>query len=206
MKLIVGLGNPGREYSTTRHNIGFAVLNTLARKNGINFNKHYCHARAGEGRIAGTEVALARPQTYMNLSGESVSALMRRYRLKTSDLLVVHDDLDLPLGRIRLRAGGSAGGHNGLKSIIASTGSIEFARLKIGIGRPNNEADSRTEVVGHVLSVFDPAERRTVEITVARAVEAIEMFIENGLEVAMNRFNRFEEGSDTGRTGGLILE
>ncbi len=123
---------------------------------------------------------------------------MRRYRLKTSDLLVVHDDLDIPLGRIRLRAGGSAGGHNGLKSIIASTGSMEFARLKIGIGRPDNESDNRTEVVGHVLSGFDAAERRIVEITVARAVEAIEMFIENGLEAAMNLFNRFEDGSNTG--------
>lgn len=197
MKLIVGLGNPGREYSATRHNIGFAVLSALARKNGINFDKRCCHARAGEGRIAGTEVILARPQTYMNLSGEAVSALMRRYRLKTSDLLVVHDDLDLPLGRIRLRAGGSAGGHNGLKSIIAATGSIEFARLKIGIGRPDNEAESRTEVVDHVLSGFDSAERRIVEVAVARAVEAIETFIEYGLEAAMNRFNRFEECSDT---------
>ena len=193
MKLIVGLGNPGREYSGTRHNIGFAVLGSLARKHGINFDKRCCHSRAGEGRIAGQEVAFAKPQTYMNLSGDAVSALIRRYKIKLADILVIHDDLDLPLGKIRLRAGGSAGGHNGLKSIIASVGSMEFARLKIGIGRPEIAGIERRDVVDHVLSDFDAADRKIAEEAVIRAVEATEMVLEDGLEAAMNKFNRVEE-------------
>ena len=193
MKLIVGLGNPGREYSGTRHNIGFAVLGSLARKHGINFDKRCCHSRVGEGRIAGQEVAFAKPQTYMNLSGDAVSALIRRYKIKLADILVIHDDLDLPLGKIRLRAGGSAGGHNGLKSIIASVGSMEFARLKIGIGRPEIAGLERRDVVDHVLSDFDAADRKIAEEAVIRAVEATEMVLEDGLEAAMNKFNRVEE-------------
>ena len=192
MKLNVGLGNPGREYSGTRHNIGFAVLGALARKHGINFDKRCCHSRAGEGRIGGQEVALAKPQTYMNLSGDAVAALMRRYRIKLTDILIIHDDLDLPLGKIRLRAGGSAGGHNGLKSIIASVGSMDFARLKIGIGRPETADAPRCEVVDHVLSDFDAADRKTAEEAVARSVEAVETILADGLEAAMNRFNRVE--------------
>jgi PTH1 family peptidyl-tRNA hydrolase len=192
VKLIVGLGNPGREYSGTRHNIGFAVLGALARKHGINFDKRCCHSRAGEGRIGGQEVALAKPQTYMNLSGDAVAALMRRYRIKPEDILVVHDDLDLSLGRIRLRAGGSAGGHNGLKSIIASVGSTEFTRLKIGIGRPETADAPRGDVVDHVLSDFGAAERKVADEAVARAVAAVETVLELGLETAMNRFHSVE--------------
>ncbi|MEN8614588.1 aminoacyl-tRNA hydrolase [Dehalogenimonas sp. THU2] len=192
MKLIIGLGNPGREYSGTRHNIGFAVLSSLARKHGINFDKRCCHSRAGEGRIAGLDVALAKPQTYMNLSGDAVAALMRRYRVKIGDIVVIQDDLDLPLGRIRIRAGGSAGGHNGLKSIIASTGSTEFSRLKIGIGRPETAGTPGRYVVDHVLSDFDAIDRKIADEAVTRAVEAIEVMIEDGLEAAMNRFNRVE--------------
>ncbi|MEL7561796.1 aminoacyl-tRNA hydrolase [Dehalogenimonas sp. 4OHTPN] len=192
MKLIIGLGNPGREYSGTRHNIGFAVLGELARRNGINFDKRCCHSRAGEGRIAGHEVALAKPQTYMNLSGDAVASLMRRYRVKLSDILVVHDDLDLPLGKIRLRANGSAGGHNGLKSIIASVGSMDFARLKIGIGRPEPLDAEHRDVVDHVLTGFDATERNIAEDAIGKAAEAIEIMVEQGLEAAMNRFNRVE--------------
>ncbi len=188
MKLIIGLGNPGREYSGTRHNVGFAVLGSLAREHGINFDKRCCHSRAGEGRINGQEVALAKPQTYMNLSGDAVSALMRRYKVRLADILVIHDDLDLPLGKIRLRAGGSAGGHNGLKSIIASVGSMEFARIKIGIGRPEVVGERR-DVVDHVLSDFDAADRKIAEEAITRAAEAVEMVLEDGLEAAMNRFN-----------------
>lgn len=192
MKLIVGLGNPGREYSGTRHNIGFAVLGELARKNCINFDKRCCHSRSGEGRIAGQEIALAKPQTYMNLSGDAVASLMRRYRVKLSDILIVHDDLDLPLGKIRLRANGSAGGHNGLKSIIASVGSMDLARLKIGIGRPESLGAERRDVIDHVLTGFDALERKIAEDAIVKATEAVEMVVEQGLEAAMNRFNRVE--------------
>ena len=189
MKLIIGLGNPGREYSSTRHNIGFAVLGALARKHSINFDKRCCRSRVGEGYIKCLTVAVAKPQTYMNLSGDAVAALMRRYKVKVSDILIIHDDLDLPLGRIRIRAEGSAGGHNGLKSIIAAVGTTELARLKIGIGRPENEDESRIDIVDHVLSGFDPAERQITADAVTKAVEAIETVISDGLKIAMNRFN-----------------
>jgi peptidyl-tRNA hydrolase, PTH1 family len=189
MKLIVGLGNPGREYSGTRHNIGFAVVGELARKHGVNFDKRCCQSRAGEGGISGQPVVLAKPQTYMNLSGEAVAALMRKYKVKLSDILVVHDDLDLPLGKIRIRANGSAGGHNGLKSIIASVGSMDFARVKIGIERPESAGIERRDVVDHVLSDFDATDRKIAEEAVSRAVSAVETVLECGLETAMNRFN-----------------
>ncbi|PPD58885.1 aminoacyl-tRNA hydrolase [Dehalogenimonas etheniformans] len=189
MKLIVGLGNPGREYSGTRHNIGFAVLSELARKHGINFDKRCCHSRAGEGRIGEQLVVLAKPQTYMNLSGDAVAALARKYKIKPADILVVHDDLDLPLGKIRIRANGSAGGHNGLKSIIASIGSMDFGRLKIGIGRPETPDSDRSEVIDHVLSDFDSSDRKIAEETIDRSVEGIETIIALGLEGAMNRYN-----------------
>jgi PTH1 family peptidyl-tRNA hydrolase len=189
MKLVVGLGNPGREYSGTRHNVGFAVLGELARKHGINFDKRCCHSRAGEGRIGEQQVVLAKPQTYMNLSGEAVAALMRKYKIKLSDILVIHDDLDLPLGKVRIRANGSAGGHNGLKSIIGSIGSMEFPRLKIGIGRPENVGIERQDVIDHVLSDFDAVDRKIAQEAVARAAEAIEAIIQQGLEVAMNQYN-----------------
>lgn len=189
MKLIVGLGNPGREYSGTRHNVGFAVLGVLARKHSVNFNKRCCHSHAGEGQIGNQQIVLAKPQTYMNLSGDAVGALMRKYKLKLSDILIVHDDLDLPLGKIRIRANGSAGGHNGLKSIIASVGSTEFARLKIGIGRPESAEPGRRDVVDHVLSDFDAVDRKITEEAIVRAIDAIEVLLDQGLEVAMNRLN-----------------
>jgi PTH1 family peptidyl-tRNA hydrolase len=189
VKLIIGLGNPGREYSGTRHNVGFAVLGTLAREHGINFDKRCCHSRAGEGRIGEQQVVLAKPQTFMNLSGEAVAALMRKYKVKLGDILVIHDDLDLPLGKVRIRANGSAGGHNGLKSIIGSIGSMEFARLKIGIGRPENAGIERRDVIDHVLSDFDAVDRKIAEEAIDRAVEAVEAIIEQDLETAMNQFN-----------------
>lgn len=188
MKLIIGLGNPGREYSGTRHNVGFAVLGAFARRHGINFNKRSCRSKIGEGRLGDIPVALAKPQTYMNLSGEAVSALLRRYRLKPDDIIIVYDDLDLPVGRIRMRTDGSAGGHNGLKSIIAALGTNKFLRLKVGIGRPKNEIDQK-EVVDHVLSGFDKNEQQTVSDAVDRAVEAVEMLISENPEAVMNRFN-----------------
>lgn len=125
----------------------------------------------------------------MNLSGDAVSALIRKYKVKLSDIIVIHDDLDLPLGKIRIRANGSAGGHNGIKSIIASTGSIDFVRLKVGIGRPETSNEGRREVVDHVLSDFDPSDRKVAEEAADRAVEAIETIVKEGLETAMNKYN-----------------
>ena len=188
-KLVVGLGNPGREYSGTRHNVGFAVLGELARKHGINFDKRCCHSRAGEGRIGEQQVVLAKPQTYMNLSGDAVAALVRKYKVKPADILVIQDDLDLPLGKIRIRANGSAGGHNGLKSIIASVGTMEFPRVKIGIGRPDNAGIGRRDVIDHVLSDFDAVDRKIAEDAVSQAADAIDTMIEQGLETAMNKYN-----------------
>jgi PTH1 family peptidyl-tRNA hydrolase len=136
MKLIVGLGNPGRAYSGKRHNVGFTSLRHLARGQGIRFNKKKGLARIGGGEIAGQNVVLARPQTYMNLSGLSVSRLMKVFNTGLDDLIVIHDDIDLPLGTIRIRRGGNSGGQKGVESIIAELGNREFTRVRIGIGRP----------------------------------------------------------------------
>ena len=141
MKLIVGLGNPGKEYSTNRHNIGFLCINHFAKIHRIALDRKQGKARIGTGRVAGNEVVLAKPQTYMNLSGESISLLMRNHKVNLEDLMVVHDDLDLPLGKIRIRQGSSAGGHNGIKSIIASLGTQDFVRIRVGISRPQAEGE-----------------------------------------------------------------
>lgn len=189
MRLIIGLGNPGRQYLGTRHNVGFAVLGALARRHGINFEKSCCRSRVGEGYIEGVKIVLAKPQTYMNLSGEAVAALVRRYRVSSDDIIIVHDDIDLPLGRIRIRGDGSAGGHNGVKSIIGALGTKRLVRLKIGIGRPESETVALAGVVDHVLSGFSPDERQVAAEAVANAVKALEAIIGYDLETAMNRFN-----------------
>lgn len=183
MKLIVGLGNPGREYQGTRHNIGFMVLDILARAHGISVKSRRNKAHVGEGVIENQKVVLAKPLTYMNLSGEAVGGLMRRYRLKPADLIVVSDDVDLPLGRIRIRASGSAGGHKGLRSIIHSLGTQEFARIRVGIGSPDRE------MVDYVLSRFHRKERDVVKEVVGRSADAVQMILAEGIEQAMNRFN-----------------
>lgn len=183
MKLIVGLGNPGREYMGTRHNVGFKVVELLAGRNGIHVRARRGRAQVGEGEIAGCRVVIAKPMTFMNLSGESVSALVRRYRLAPSDLMVVCDDLNLPLGKIRMRASGSSGGQKGLKSIIHSLGSEEWARLRVGIGSPKGDA------VGHVLSRFKRSEADAVREAVEAAADALEMYLSEGIDPAMNKFN-----------------
>jgi len=190
MKLIVGLGNPGREYSGNRHNIGFLCLGHLAKLHRISFEKSQARSRIGIGRITGEEVVLARPQTYMNASGKSVFLLLQRYNLTLEDLVVIHDDLDLPLGKIRIRKGSSSGGHKGAVSIISTLGSQDFIRLRVGIGRPLGEGETRDDnVVGHVLGDFTSEEQPVVEETIHRVSEAVACLLTGGLEAAMNKFN-----------------
>ena len=194
MKLIVGLGNPGFIYARNRHNIGFMCISHLAREQGIRFDKTQGHARTGLGRVAGQKVLLARPQTFMNASGEAVSRLAKKFDIAPADIIVIHDDLDLPVGKIRLRLGGSPAGHRGLDSIIAHLGSRDFHRIKIGIGRPDLPEASATEkesaVVAYVLSDFTPDEKKIIERTIPVASRAIECLLGEGLEAAMNKFNR----------------
>ena len=192
MKLIVGLGNPGRGYAHNRHNVGFVCLNHFARKQGIRFDRKQGKARVGTGEVAGSQVLLARPQTYMNLSGQSVSRLMKKFNINLNDLLVIHDDLDLSLGKIRLRHGSSSGGHKGIDSIISCLGSQDFTRLRVGIGRPATEGlapISEADIIAYVLSNFTPEEKQTIVQVIPRASEAIYCLLTEGLVVAMNKYN-----------------
>ncbi len=184
MKLVVGLGNPGARYARNRHNVGFIVADAFARAHRARFARKRFNAEIAEGKIAAARVLIAKPQTYMNLSGEAVGKLFAFYKVAPADLLVIYDDLDLPLGKLRLRADGSAGGHHGMESIVARIGTREFPRLRIGIGRPTPDAD-----VGHVLGNFRDDEKEMADDAVARAVNAIEVWLERGMVVAMNRFN-----------------
>lgn len=182
MKAIVGLGNPGREYAGTRHNIGFDVVDEVARRWNVQLRPW---KSAADVVVVGSRgVVLAEPQTFMNASGDAVSRLAAFYGLEPTDLLVVADEVQLPLGRIRLRGSGSAGGHNGLKSIIQHLGT-EFPRLRIGVGR----GDPTWDLADHVLSRFGRDEREAVVEAVNRAADAVELFAEYGVEAAMNRFN-----------------
>ena len=184
MKLIVGLGNPGRRYRGTRHNVGWEVIARLAARAGIRVNEDEGFAEVGRGTIGTRRVLLARPYTYVNVSGEAVRDLRRRHRLRPEDILIIVDDIDLPLGRLRLRAGGSAGGHNGLKSVIEALGTTEFPRLRVGIGRPPHGV----EAADFVLTRFTEEERMVHE-TLERAAEAVELAVTEGLPAAMNRVN-----------------
>ncbi len=184
MKLVVGLGNPGSKYAGTRHNVGFMVVDRLARRNGIEITKKQCNALSGLGTIAGHRVCLAKPQTFMNLSGEAVSCLARFYKVAPRDLLVIYDERDLPVGRIRLREKGSAGGHRGLQSIIGMLGTSDIPRLRIGIGRPE-----AIDAVEHVLGSFSAEERPLMEEALNRAAEAVEAVLAEGMDAAMNRYN-----------------
>ncbi len=194
--LIVGLGNPGPEYSGSRHNVGFQCVRWLAKKHSLSFEGTRAHARIAQGAILGKPVVLARPQTFMNLSGQAVHGLQQWLRLTPADLLVIHDDLDLPLGRLRLRPGGSAGGHRGIRSIIDSVGTQEFARLRVGIGRPEGN-----DAVDYVLGDFNAVERQIMAEAYARAADAVECILADGLEAAMNRFNA-DPSRDAGTAAG----
>lgn len=182
--MIVGLGNPGREYSGTRHNIGFEVVDTIAKRHHTGVQKRMGRALIGRIKIAGQEIVIVKPQTFMNLSGDAVSHIARREKIEPSEILVIYDDMALPLGKLRIRPGGSAGGHNGMKSLIFRLGTQEFPRIRVGIG------SSRGEAVDHVLSPFKRGERDTVKWAIQDAADAAEMIAEESLEPAMNRFNR----------------
>jgi PTH1 family peptidyl-tRNA hydrolase len=184
-RLIVGLGNPGREYARTRHNVGFQCVDRLARHAELKFAHRWNQAHVAVGSVAATPVALAKPQTWMNNSGDSVQGLLKRLNLKPADLLVVCDDVDLPTGRLRLRAGGSSGGHRGVRSIIDRLGTDAFARLRVGVGRP----DPR-DTVDYVLATFDAEDAQIIDEALGRALEAIDVLLVGGLESAMNRYNR----------------
>ncbi len=193
MKLIVGLGNPGFLYNRNRHNVGFMCVRHLARMHSIHFDRKQGHARTGIGNIGGKRVVLARPQTYMNASGESVSALLRRLNIAPADLIVIHDDLDLPAGKIRLRLGGGSGGHKGIDSIIARLGTKDFYRVRVGIGRPDpaegSDAEKEEAVITYVLSDFARDERRTIDNIMPDIGRAIACLLTEGLSAAMNKFN-----------------
>lgn len=184
MKIVIGLGNPGREYEKTRHNIGFAVVDRFARSlDSVSLRSRF-RAAVLEGFSGINRFVVARPQTYMNLSGVAVREVVNWYKIDLEDLLIVYDEMDLPLGQLRLRAEGSAGGHNGMKSIIGELGTDQFARLRVGIGR------GRSTSTAHVLSRFTPGEAEVMERAIANAVEAIVLWSERGVIDAMNIVNR----------------
>jgi PTH1 family peptidyl-tRNA hydrolase len=184
MKLIVGLGNPGRKYAGTRHNVGFDVLDLLAERERLEWESGPADALLARWRSEGA--LLVKPLTFMNLSGFAVGDLLRFYKADQADLLVVVDDANLELGRLRARGAGSAGGHNGLKSLIEQLGNDAFARLRVGVGR----GDGRRDLANHVLAKFEPDERQVVEEAVNRAADAVTLFVSEGIGSVMNRFNR----------------
>jgi PTH1 family peptidyl-tRNA hydrolase len=193
MKVIVGLGNPGRKYAGTRHNVGFEVVDALARRHGLTWESAPAEAVLAKWRAAGA--LLVKPLTFMNLSGYAVGDLLRYFKLDVSDLLVIVDEAQLELGRLRARPNGSAGGHNGLKSLIEQLGTDQFARLRIGVGR----GDSRRDLADHVLATFDRDEQATVDDALERAAAAAELFVDEGIGPVMNRFNRKEDRDDKTR-------
>jgi PTH1 family peptidyl-tRNA hydrolase len=188
MKLVIGLGNPGRQYAGTRHNVGFDVLDLLAGRHRLEWESAPADALMARWRAA--SALLAKPLTFMNLSGHAIGELLRFYKIDVPDLFVIVDEANLELGRLRARPSGSAGGHNGLKSIISALGTEEFARLRVGVGR----GDARRDLADHVLAKFDPDERIEVAEAVGRAADAAELFVTEGITPVMNRFNRQEDG------------
>ena len=186
MKLIVGLGNPGGKYEDTRHNVGFSVVDAVAQRANIAVSSTRFGGEFGQGTVRRQKAAILKPQTYMNCSGDSVAPAARFYKVEGDDLIVVHDDIDLPLGRLQVRRGGGTGGHHGLESIVERLGNEDFIRVRIGIGKP----DLKEKVVGHVLGGFSADEAPLWKDVADKAVAAIETIVELGLERAMNQFNR----------------
>jgi peptidyl-tRNA hydrolase, PTH1 family len=190
--LIVGLGNPGREYQNNRHNVGFKQIDKLAEKLGVRFTRLESKALVTRAEYRGQRVILAKPQTYMNLSGQAVRALTRFYKLPLSNLIVAYDDVDLPFGSLRLRSKGGAGGQKGMVSIIEQLGTQEFSRLRIGIDRP----PGRMDAAAYVLQNFSPSEQEILLATLERGVQALFVFMNEGIEAAMNQFNGTQNGEE----------
>lgn len=188
MKAIIGLGNPGLKFRSNRHNVGFLVVKSLARKFNIRLRRRECSCLLGKGRIGGYEVVLALPLTYMNLSGQAVSAVVKRHKVGSKDLLVICDDVSLPVGKIRIRPRGSAGGHKGLRSIITELGSDDFSRLRVGIGLPPRQ-DREVELKTYVLADFKKGELKEIDKAVATAVETTQVWTTEDIVSAMNRYN-----------------
>ena len=191
MKLVVGLGNPGKTYAHNRHNVGFRCLNYFARLHSIRFDHKQCRDRVGVAEVKGEKLLLAKPRTFVNLSGDPVACLVHKRDITLSDLLIIYDDLDLPLGKIRLRQNGGSGGHKGMNSIISALGSEDFPRIRVGIGRPQAEEQSMSEdaIVNYVLSDFYRREEAIIKPVIAKVSEAIDCFITEGIEAAMSKFN-----------------
>jgi PTH1 family peptidyl-tRNA hydrolase len=183
--LLVGLGNPGPRYAATRHNAGFFVLDLLAERLGAAFKAHKSQCDVVEGRLAGVPVVLAKPRSYMNTSGGPVAGVSRFYKVPPERIAVVHDELDLPFGALRLKRGGGDGGHNGLRSVTASLGSNEYARVRFGIGRP----PGRQDPADYVLREFAASERKELGFLVDRAADAVELLVGEGLSAAQNEYN-----------------
>lgn len=187
MYIIAGLGNPTLQYEGTRHNVGFDVIDTLAEKYNISVDARKSRAFIGKGMIEGQKVILVKPQTYMNLSGESIRGLVDYYKIDVEhELLVIYDDISLDVGQLRIRKKGSAGGHNGIKNIIANLGTQNFPRIKVGVG----EKPKKYNLADYVLSHFSKAERELMEEGYQKAVKAVEMLLDGEMEAAMNEYNR----------------
>lgn len=184
--MIVGLGNPGPVYSVTRHNIGFEVIEAISREFVLSLKMHSANARVGSGRILGKEVIMIQPMAYMNLSGNPVYQLAQSFGLSCEDILIVHDDMDLAFGRIKIKEKGGSGGHKGIQSLMDAFGGGNFARLRMGIGRP----EAGMNVVDHVLSSFNLEEKNMLEHIISRARDAAVTVLCNGVKEGMNRFNR----------------
>ncbi len=184
--LVVCLGNPGKQYENTRHNIGFMTADELERREGVKVNKLRYRALTGEMKLGGERVLVIKPQTYMNLSGESVKLAGAFYKIPPERVIVISDDVSLPLGKLRIRANGSAGGHNGLKNIIQHLGTDAFPRIKVGVGAPEHPEH---EMVDWVIGNFTPAEKKVVAEAVGKAADAIECLIAKGVSEAQNKFN-----------------
>ena len=185
MLLIVGLGNPGTRYRCTRHNIGFQCVDLIAHKWGIRQSERRAKAVLGRGNHAGVDIVLAKPRTFMNNSGEGVDYLLTRFAATPADLVIIYDDMELPLGRLRIRASGSDGGHNGMRSIIAALKTQDFPRIRVGIGAPGPGSDD----IRHVLTSFSREELPAIRATVETAAEVVPFILAQGLDAAMSRFN-----------------
>jgi len=186
MFLVVGLGNIGKQYEHTRHNVGFDIIDLIGDRYNILMNREKFKGMYGEGNISGKKVILLKPSTYMNLSGESVREVTNFYKIKNENIIVVYDDISLDVGRLRIRSQGSAGGHNGIKNIIANLGTDIFPRIKVGVGQPKGE------LVSHVLGKFSPDDSEKLKEVFKASMDAVENIISTGITESMNRFNGFK--------------